>query len=68
MFNNEEMAELQQLKVLSEVMYSGTCAGGTLHVALIQLPLSQQKEVICLSSTPGIIQHVNIWTGCILLK
>lgn len=64
------MPQLQQLKVLalSEVMYSGTCAGGTLHVALIQLPLSQQKEVICLSSTPGIIQHVNIWTGCILLK
>lgn len=57
MFNNEEMPELQQLMVLalSEVMYSGTCAGGTLHVALIQLPLSQQKEVICLSSTPGII-------------
>lgn len=48
---------MQQEKVLalSGVIYSGTCAGGTLHVALIQLPLSQQKEVICLSSTPGVI-------------
>lgn len=51
-----------------EVIYFGTCACGILHVAVVQLPLSQKKEVIGLSSAPGIIQHVNIRTDGVFLK
>ncbi len=38
----------------------GTCAHGVVHVAFIQLPLSEQKEVISLRSTPGIVHNTII--------
>lgn len=47
---------------------AGTCAHGVLCVAFVQLPLSQQEEVICLSSSPGVVYNTIIWRRCIFLK
>lgn len=49
-------------------VWFGTCAYGILHVAVIQLPLSEQEEVIRLRSTPGIVHKTIVWRGCIFLK
>lgn len=52
----------------SEGMCFGTCAGGVLHVAVVQLPLSQEKEVVGLGPAPGVVQQVNVRTGRVLLQ
>lgn len=46
----------------------GTCAHGVLHVACIQLPLSEQEEVIRLCSPPGRVYNVNLRGGGVHLK
>lgn len=49
-------------------MWFGTCAHGILHVASIQLPLSQQEEVIRLRSAPGVVHNTAVWRVGIFLK
>lgn len=54
--------------IISTKEWFGTCAHGILQVAIVQLPLSEQEEVICLCSSPGIVHNAIVCRCCIFLQ
>lgn len=45
-----------------------TCFHGGVYISIIELPLCQQKEVICFCTSPGIVHNTVICRACILLQ